>query len=117
MCNKTKILSRVKNGELSVCSGCKTYSLTFKNVFFQFDLNELIQFKKYVSNVDIEYWLTYYAKTTHQRKIPIPTFHKDLVLIFDVYEFDELKTLLKIKKSIKKDILSPEDIDYTLILN
>ncbi|MDX6746107.1 DUF6686 family protein [Polaribacter sp. PL03] len=117
MCNKTKIISRVKSGELSVCKGCKIYSLTFNNIFFQFELEELIQFKKYISKVDAEYWLTYYANTTQKRKIPIQTYHQNLILIFNFDEFEELKELLKIKSNIKKTILAPQDIDYTFILN
>ncbi|AUC86637.1 hypothetical protein CW731_03710 [Polaribacter sp. ALD11] len=102
---------------MSFCKGCETYSLTFNNVFFQFELEELIQFKKYISKVDTEYWLTHYANTTQKRKIPIQTYHQNLILLFNVYEFEELKVLLKIKNIFKKEVLSPEDVDYTLILN
>ncbi|TXD49462.1 hypothetical protein ES045_03150 [Polaribacter sp. IC073] len=97
--------------------GCETYSLTFNNVFFQFELEELIQFKNYISKVDTAYWFTHYANTTQKRKIPIQTYHQNLILIFNVYEFEELKVLLKIKSNFKKEILSPEDVDYTFILN
>lgn len=117
MCHKTKIISSSKNGELAVCNGCKIYGLTFNNLFFQFKLEELIQFKKYILKVDVEYWLTYYANTTQKRKIPIQTYHQNLIVFFDVYEFEELKVLLKIKSNFKKEVLSPEDVDYTLILN
>jgi len=39
MCHKTKIISRVKHGELTLCEGCKNYNLTFNNLFFQFEKN------------------------------------------------------------------------------
>ncbi|MCI2229045.1 hypothetical protein MC378_07685 [Polaribacter sp. MSW13] len=117
MCYKTKIISRVKSGELSVCNGCKIYSLTFNNVFFQFEADELNQFKQYILNLDIEYWLDHYSVTTRKRKIPVPTFHQNLILIFDIYEMEELKVLLGINDSVKKVVLSPQDVDYTLILN
>ena len=117
MCNKTKIISRVKYGELSVCMGCETYSLTFNNVFFQFELEEFIQFKNYISKVYTAYWLTHYANTTQKRKIPIQTYHQNLILIFNIYEFEKLKVLLEIKSNLKKEILSPEDVEYMFILN
>ena len=117
MCNRTRIISRVKSGELSHCKVCKTYSLIFNNIFFQFKLNELNQFKEYITKLDTEYWLTHYSATGQKRKIPVPTFHQNLILIFDIYEFEELKVLLKIKKNLEKDILSPNDVDYNLILN
>lgn len=117
MCQNSKIISRVKNGELSVCKGCENYNLIFNNIFFQFDKNQLVQFREYISNLDTEYWLTYNSCTTQKRKIPVSTLHQNLNLIFDVYELEELKVLLKINKNIKKGVLSALDIDYTLILN
>jgi hypothetical protein len=117
MCQNSKIISRVKNGELSVCKGCKNYNLIFNNIFFQFDKNQLVQFTEYISNLDIEYWLAYNSCTTKKRKIPVSTFHQNLILVFDIYEFEELKVLLQINKNMKKEVLSPQNIDYTLILN
>jgi hypothetical protein len=55
MCQKLKIISSVKNGELSICEGCNNYSLTFNNIIFQFNKNQLLQFRKYVSRIDIDY--------------------------------------------------------------
>ncbi|KGL63207.1 DUF6686 family protein [Polaribacter sp. Hel1_85] len=117
MCQKSKIISRVKNGELSICNGCKNYNLVFNNIFFQFDRNQLNTFKEYITKIDIDYWLDYSSNTTQRRKIPVPTFHQNLVLVFDIYEIEELKILLGIHKSKSKDILLTADIDYTLILN
>jgi hypothetical protein len=117
MCQKYKIISTVKSGELSVCNGCKNYNLVFNNILFQFDKKQLLQFKEYISNLDTEYWLEHYFCTTQKRKIPVSTFHQNLILIFDIYEFEELKVLLGINKKVKKEVLSAKDIDYTLILN
>ena len=117
MCQRSKIISSVKNGELSICQGCNTYSLTFNNIIFNFEKDQLLQFREYVSNLDIDYWLEYSSCTTQKRKIPIQTFHKDLILVFDLFEINELKKLLDIYKGTEKEHLSPEDIDYTLVLN
>jgi hypothetical protein len=117
MCQKSKIISSVKNGDLSVCKGCNNYSLTFNNIIFQFDKNQLLEFREYISTIDIDYWLTYSACTTQRRKIPIQTPQSNLILIFDFYEINELKKLLDIYKVAGNAILSPEDIDYALILN
>lgn len=117
MCQNSKIISRVKNGELSVCKGCQNYNLIFNNILFQFDKNQLHQFKKYISEIDLEYWLDYNSSTTQKRKIPVSTFHQNLILIFNVYEIQELKILLNLQKKKTKKLLSLEQIDYTLILN
>ena len=117
MCQKSKIISRVKNGELSMCNCCRNYNLVFNNIFFQFDRKQLNKFKEYVSKIDVEYWLDYSASTTQRRKIPVPTFHQNLVLVFDTYEIEELKILLNIRSNNKNKIISTTEIDYTLILN
>jgi hypothetical protein len=117
MCQKSKIISSVKNGELSICEGYNNYSLTFNNIVFQFNKNQLIEFREYVSQIDIDYWLTYSSCSTQRRKTPIQTHNQNLILIFDFFEINELKKILGIYQLDKNDILSPEDIDYTLILN
>ncbi len=117
MCQKSKIISRVKNGELSMCNCCKNYNLVFNNIFFQFDREQLNKFKEYVSKIDVEYWLDYSASTTQRRKIPVPTFHQNLVLVFDTYEIEELRTLLGIFNTNESNTLCTADIDYALILN
>lgn len=115
MCENSKIISRVKNGEISICKNCETYTLTFNNIFFQFTADQLQKFTTYVFEVDIDYWLEYNSYSTQKRKVPIPTSHQNLILIFDVNEVLELRTLLKINK--KKKIFTAADIDYPLILN
>jgi hypothetical protein len=100
-----------------MCKGCKNYNLVFNNIFFQFDKKQLNKFKEYVSNIDINYWLDYSSETIQRRKIPVPTFHQNLVLVFDTYEIEELKILLNIRSNNKNKIISTTEIDYTLILN
>ena len=55
MCKNSKIIRRVKNGELSICHSCKNYTLTFNNIFFQFSKEQLYKFKIYVSQIDVNY--------------------------------------------------------------
>lgn len=117
MCQKSKIISRVKNGEIYICEGCKNYNFVFNNIFFQFDKEQLGKFKEYVSKIDVNYWLDYSASTTQKRKIPVPTFHQKLVLVFDTYEIEELKILLGIDRRERSNMLCSADIDYALILN
>jgi hypothetical protein len=117
MCQNSKIISSVKNGEISICNGCKNYALTYKNIFFQFTSEQLKKFKSYVSQIDVDYWLDYKACSTQKRKVPIPTSHENLILIFDIYEINELKNLLGIDKNDPIKMVEAFDIDYPLILN
>lgn len=117
MCQNFKIISSIKNGELSICNSSNIYNLTFNNVFFQFDKNQLLQFRKYVANIDVDYWLNCYSGTTKKRKIPITTLHQNLILIFNLEEIEDLKLLLLLKENSNKESLSVAEIDYTFILN
>lgn len=116
MCEKSKIISRTKNGELFLCNGCQRYSLTFNNILLQFDKKELENFKNHINNVNVNYWLDHYARTTKVRKIPVSTKQCSLWMFFTEEEFDELKSLLLIKKQ-SNGMLSIVDINYPLILN
>ena len=116
MCHNSKIISSLKNGELSVCKACKVFSLTYNNLYFQFDKEQLLQFKKYVNRININYWLDHYSRTTKKRKIPITTPNQGLVLFFNEEEIADLKTLLLLKSPSKSNLLASE-INYTVILN
>ena len=99
MCQKSKILSRVKNGELSICYICQNYNLVFNNIFFQFDEVQLNKFRQYISKIEINYWMNHSSCSTQRRKIPVETFHQNLILIFDNYEIEQLKILLGINNN------------------
>mgnify|MGYP006099775379 FL=1 len=116
MCNKTKILASVKNGELSVCNGCNVYSLTFNNILFQFEKEQLLQFRNYIGNIDVEYWLHLYSSTNRKRQIPVSTLNQNLTLLFNESEIEELKLLLSLKEN-NIESLSASQIDYKLVLN
>lgn len=116
MCKNSKIISSTKNGELLLCNGCKRYGLTFNNIFLQFNKKELKKFKNHINNIDVDYWLDFYAQSTKIRKIPVSTKQYNIWIFFTEEEFEELKLILLLKKKTN-DNLSVCDISYTLILN
>ncbi|APG66424.1 hypothetical protein LPB136_05405 [Tenacibaculum todarodis] len=89
----------------------------FNNIFFQFNKEQLNMFKEYISKLDTDYWLEHGANNTQKRKIPVTTFHQNLILVFTNQEIEELKILLDINKAKTTRIISITDIDYNLILN
>ncbi|GGI57240.1 DUF6686 family protein [Winogradskyella haliclonae] len=120
MCNSIKTISRVKSGELSFCTNCKSFHLIFNNLFFALTKKELKRLKSYVDGIEVEYWEHKYACANMERKIPIPSNQENLIMMFNRQEITELQTLLSFtdKKSQKKDVLlGLDDIDYNLILN
>ena len=56
MSKKIKLVGKVKSGELTVCLDCNHYHLTFNNIFFEFTNDEYLYFKKYIIQLDTEYW-------------------------------------------------------------
>ena len=77
----------------------------------------MIQFKKYLFQVNIDYWNEHYPCPQVKRNIPIPTLQKNLILLFNQQEVEELKKLLSLHTYHKYKELTIDEIDYTLILN
>lgn len=117
MCQNSKIIASVKNGELSVCKTCRIYTLLYNNLCFQFDKNQLLQFRDYISQINADKWLGYYGCNSRKRKIPINTLHQNLILFFSKSEIEDLKYLLTLKDYETFDKIHPAEIDYPLILN
>ena len=117
MCNYIKTIGKVKSGELTVCLKCYHYHLTFNNIFFEFTKKEYIQFKKYIFQLNTEYWNENYPCPKVKKNIPIPTLQGNLVLLFNQQEIEELKKLLSSKIVRKYEELSVEEIDYSFIQN
>lgn len=117
MCNYIKTIGKVKSGELTVCTNCNHYHLTFNNIFFEFTKEEYIQFKKYIFQLDTEYWNENYPCPRVKKNIPIPTLQGNLVLLFNQQEIEELKKLFSCKFAKKYQQIYAEEIDYSFIQN
>lgn len=78
---------------------------------------DLEVFKRYISEIDVDYWETKYDAMPIKRKIVVSTIQNNLSLLFDRSEFDAFKNLLYLKTKTVKDNLTVLDIDYTLFLN
>ncbi len=110
-----EIKSQNAFGKLSFCKDCKCYRLAFSNVVLEYDREKLDKFSAYLDDVNVDYWLRN-NKTDKKRCIPLHTAQKDLVLHFDLKEFNALKDLVQ-GFSQKSTFLSILDIDCPLHLN
>ena len=117
MCHKIKTISKVKRGEITYCSSCGMYHLSFNNIYFEFNRKQLLKFRKHIAEIDADIWEKSYANIRGNRKIPVQTLHQSLYLIFNKEELIELRALLEIDTHFKQQIISTQDIDYPLILN
>ena len=117
MCEQIITLAKNYNGQLSYCEDCRVYHFTFNNIYIEFTKKELQLFKKYVSNIEVEYWETKNKTIIIKRKIPIGTMQENLSMIFNKQELKSLKDLIFQNTIRSNEKISVLDIDYTLLLN
>lgn len=117
MCRTIRTLGKTISGDLTFCIECKQYHLSFNNIFFDFNKEELDQFKKYIFNLDIDYWEEEYECPKFKRNIPIPSLQRNLILLFNRQEIEELKRLLSYDSNNPMKYIRLDEIDYKIILN
>ncbi|MFT5892447.1 MAG: hypothetical protein ACI9Y7_002557 [Dokdonia sp.] len=117
MCHKVKTIAKNCDGQLSFCTSCKVYHLTFNNLYIEFTPRELHAFRHYVSGIEVEYWEMKYERMVMKRKIPIQTMQQNLSMMFNKQELVSLKELIMQKTQKPFQNLSLLDIDYTFFLN
>lgn len=92
--------------------------LMFNNFHLMLDEEQYESLKTHVSEIDIKFWLDKFCETTLKRKIPIPTQQENLILVFDIYEFINLKSLFFNQRNLDNLLyLSTNQIEYNIILN
>lgn len=116
MCEKLTRINQNENGELLFCSTDNIYYLLFNNLHLVLNVEEYNSLKTIISEVDTTYWLDEFNNTSLKRKIPLPTALENLILVFDVDEFVNLKSLFFDGKK-NSLYLSSNQIDYEMILN
>ncbi|CAM3962025.1 MULTISPECIES: DUF6686 family protein [Flavobacterium] len=114
MC-RLEIIKRTTNGLLLFCPNANMFQLLFNNVLLNLTDFELKTFTRYIDKVDEEYWEKEYENSIYDKKIPIPTSQKNLMIMLDISEIKELRILMGLKK--KQSFLTLSEIDYKLILN
>ena len=88
--------------------GCGNYQLTFNNLNFSLSEDELIAFKKYLKQINIEYWEKEYEHSIYKKKIPIPTLQSNFIILVNRFELYELLLLLNIDNTT--EMLSYNDL-------
>ncbi len=118
MCEKLIKIKQNECGELHYCPAHQLYHLMFNNFHLMLDEEQYELLKTHVSEIEIEFWLDKFSDTLVKRKIPIPTHQENLILVFDIHEFIQLKSLF-FNHQIHEDLLylSRDQIEYQNIFN
>lgn len=82
------------HGSIKYCNNCQVYHLEFGNLSFNFTQKQLDVFRKYINDIDGEYWTRVNRKSENTRKIQLPTQLKGTNFCFHADELEELKYLL-----------------------
>ena len=117
MCHKVKTIAKNSCGQLSFCEACRTYHLTFNNLYIEFTPKGMCSFQKFVEAIEVDYWEDKYDGMVTKRTIPIQTMQQNLTMMFNKQELQALKDLIFKKTKRADDSLTVLDIDYTLFLN
>lgn len=95
--------------------GCGNYQLTYNNLNFSLTEDELIAFKKYLKQINIEYWEKEYEHSIYKKKIPIPTLQSNFIILVNRFELYELLLLLNIDNT--NEILGYNDLKNEICWN
>ena len=118
MCEKLIKIKQNECGELHYCPSHQLYHLMFNNFHLMLDEEQYESLKTDVSEIDIKFWLDKFSDNLVKRKIPIPTHQENLILVFDIHEFIQLKSLF-FNHQNHDDLmyLSTNQIEYQNIFN
>ncbi len=118
MCEKLIKIKQNECGELHYCPAHQLYHLMFNNFHLMLDEEQYESLKTDVSEIDIKFWLDKFSDNLVKRKIPIPTHQENLILVFDIHEFIQLKSLF-FNHQNHDDLmyLSTNQIEYQNIFN
>lgn len=113
--SKMEYYKKSAHGTIRFCNNCQLYHLEFGNLNFNFTEKQLIVFRKYINEIDGEYWARVNHKTEHTRKIQLPTQLKGTNFCFHASELEELKYLLNTHlRSVDKSVFATVNYEFSL---
>ena len=89
----SNIINQTQNGKVFRCSGCNKIHIEYKNLNFNFDDEEYKNFACYFMELDGPYWESVNSHVSFRKKIIVPVGHKNLNMLLNNSELEELKQL------------------------
>jgi len=117
MCKPSKVIKQTPNGFFQQCPVCRSYQISFGNIFLDLTPRELNHFKKFLQELDADNWERTNCSCSEKRKISIPTLQTNLQIMLSRLELEELKQLLGMTKEQTQKFISAENVDYIFVLN
>ena len=95
------MINQTNNGKVFRCPGCNKIHIEYKNLNFNFNDKEYRDFANYFKGLDGQYWEDINYHTPYRRKIIVPIGHKNVNILLNNTELQELKKLFS-KPIVKK---------------
>lgn len=111
-----QLLNRTENGKIFKCDCCNRIYIEYKNLNFIFEDEEYDHFCRYIKELDGRFWEESNAHSVFRRKIVMSVSHKNLRVLLNNAELEELKTLLETGIYTPRAEIAPE-MNYCICRN
>lgn len=89
-----RIINSSQNGQIFSCNCGNIFHLEFGNILLNLNKSEYVEFKEYVNEIDVDYYLKLNEKAQNKRKLLLKIGFRGVYFAISKYEFIELKELL-----------------------
>ena len=90
------ILKANKNGFFGFCEDCNEYYLHFNNLFFSFNRSKLINFRRYIEDIDPESSCIPGHDIVLKKNILLKVLNPNILILVDLEDLNMLKNLVMI---------------------
>lgn len=113
-----KVSNKTENGKVFKCSNCEAIHIEYKNLNFNFSEEQYKHFADCILELDGIEWEHKNRNSHYRRKIIIPIGHKNVNVLLNNVELQELKQLFSYKKKIiVSENIKIMNINFTNFLN
>ena len=109
----SNVMNQTENGKIFRCSGCNKIHIEYKNLNFNFDEEEYENFANYFMELDGPYWESVNTHVEFGRKIIVPVGHRNLNMLLNTRELEELKQLFSGPITNQLELLSYFNYDIS----
>ena len=85
------------NGFFGFCEDCKEYHLHFNNLFFSFNRTNLVNFRRYLEEIDLETSCIPEHDFVLKKNIVLKVLYPNIIILVDLEDLNMLKNLVMIK--------------------
>ena len=101
-----KTINQTENGKIFRCPDCNKIHIEYKNLNFSLNDKEYESFVNYFKELDGQYWEKINSNVPYRRKIIVPIGHKNVNILLNNTELQELKKLFSKPLVMKQEMIT-----------